>query len=510
MPALGMELRVSVRMSQRPQSTADQGKTDAPPVQAPRPEQTEIATRLGLTGAEAPRRRGSLLRRMLATGDWVAVIASLCLATALTSTTDIAVLFWATLFSPAWILILKLHGLYDNDHRRIRHSTFDELPSLLSASVLGTLALDGLLALSPVGPLSPDSAILVGVAGLAGCFGLRAVLRFFWHRLTGNAIGIVIGPAAAVDVVARRVATHPEARLTLAGYLSPPGENPASELPRIGSIADIGTVTPAYSVERVVVTAQQMSEPATEKLIEQCKAAGLGLTFLPEHFGLLGPGIELNRLAELPVLDFRFSDPPRSTIAMKRGLDMLVSGLMLTLLSPLLLAIAVFIVADSGNPVFFRQKRAGKDGVPFTMLKFRTMVADAEERLSEFVDLEKLDEPAFKIPDDPRITRAGRLLRRTSLDELPQLINVLWGSMSLVGPRPEEEAVVALYDERQRIRLAVKPGLTGPMQVYGRGDLTFEERLAIERDYLDNLSITGDLAILLRTPRAIVRGEGAY
>jgi len=183
---------------------------------------------------------------------------------------------------------------------------------------------------------------------------------------------------------------------------------------------------------------------------------------------------------------------------------------MLALLSPLLLAISLAILLDSGRPVLFSQRRAGKDGEPFTMLKFRTMVADAEQRLAELVDLEKLDEPAFKIPDDPRVTRSGRLLRRTSLDELPQLLNVFRGEMSLVGPRPEEEAVVALYDERQRIRLAVKPGLTGPMQVYGRGDLTFEERLAMERDYLDNLSLTGDLAILLRTPRAMVRGDGAY
>ena len=144
------------------------------------------------------------------------------------------------------------------------------------------------------------------------------------------------------------------------------------------------------------------------------------------------------------------------------------------------------------------------------MLKFRTMVADAEDRLGELIDLSKLDEPAFKIPDDPRVTRVGKLLRRTSIDELPQLINVLRGQMSLVGPRPEEEAVVALYDERQRGRLAIKPGLTGPMQVYGRSDLTFEERLAMERDYLDNLSLLTDLQILMRTPRAIVRGEGAY
>ena len=144
------------------------------------------------------------------------------------------------------------------------------------------------------------------------------------------------------------------------------------------------------------------------------------------------------------------------------------------------------------------------------MLKFRTMVQGAEEQLGELVDLEKLDEPAFKIADDPRVTRAGRILRRFSLDELPQFVNVLRGEMSLVGPRPEEEAVVALYDERQRIRLAVKPGMTGPMQVYGRGELTFEERLAMERDYLDNISVAGDLAILLRTPAAIFRGEGSH
>ena len=149
-------------------------------------------------------------------------------------------------------------------------------------------------------------------------------------------------------------------------------------------------------------------------------------------------------------------------------------------------------------------------GQPFTLAKFRTMVPDAEERLAELVDLSALDEPAFKIADDPRVTRFGRFLRRTSLDELPQLVNVLRGEMSLVGPRPEEEAVVALYDERQRARLSMRPGVTGPMQVYGRGDLSFEERLALERDYLDNVSITGDLAILLRTPRAMIRGEGAH
>ncbi|MFL5900516.1 MAG: sugar transferase [Solirubrobacterales bacterium] len=467
--------------------------------------------RFGLTGPAGSRQRGALLRRLLAIGDWIALIGALCLATAATSTTDVATLFWAVLFSPVWILVLKLHGLYDNDHRRIRHSTLDELPALISASALGTLALDGLMALSPAGPLSPFSAILVGLGALIGSFTIRAVLRFAWHRLTGVATGVVVGSAAAARMVSRRVATHPEARLRLIGYLAPADAAEGDEgLPRLGSIDDISRVAHDHDIERVVVTAQEMSEPTAERLIEQCKAAGLGLTLLPQHYGLLGPGIELNRLAELPVLDFRFSDPPWSTLMLKRTLDIAVSATLLALLSPLLLAVSLLILFDSGRPVLFRQGRAGKDGEPFTMLKFRTMVTDAEARLGELVDLEKLDEPVFKIPDDPRVTRAGRLLRRTSLDELPQLINVLKSDMSLVGPRPEEEAVVALYDDRQRIRLAVKPGLTGPMQVYGRGDLTFEERLAMERDYLDNLSVAGDLAILLRTPSAIVRGDGAY
>jgi exopolysaccharide biosynthesis polyprenyl glycosylphosphotransferase len=468
------------------------------------------ADKLGLSGPEGSRRRGALLRRLLALGDWTALLVALLVVTATTSSTNVADLFWAILFSPSWILVIKLHGLYDHDHRRIRHSTLDEVPSLVSATVLGTLVLDALLAVSPVGPLSPKSAIALGVITLVGCFVLRGALRWVWHRATPVALGLVVGPPATVDTVARRVVTHPETRLHLVGYLSASREEDSAELPRLGSFEDISEVAEVTGIERVVVTEQQMSEPAAERLIEECKKAGLALTFLPQHYGLLGPGIELNRLAELPVLDFRFSDPPRSTQAMKRAMDVLVSGFLLIVLSPLLLLAALAILIDSGRPVFFRQKRAGKDGVPFTMMKFRTMVADAEDRLSELIDLSKLSEPAFKIPDDPRVTRVGRVLRRTSIDELPQLINVLRGTMSLVGPRPEEEAVVALYDERQRGRLAIKPGLTGPMQVYGRGDLTFEERLAMERDYLDNLSLLTDLQILMRTPRAITRGEGAY
>jgi len=490
-------------MSQTPDIKRQSGETAAA---APAP----IAVDTERHGPNESRRRGALLRRLLALGDWGALLGALCAVTAGSSSTDVGVLFWAVLFSPSWVIVLKLHGLYDNDHRRIRHSTLDELPSLISASVLATLVLDGLLALSPAGPLSPASAIGVGVGAFAGSFALRGILRFLFHLFSVQATGLVIGPSAAVDMVARRVSTHPETRLALIGYLSSETETQAKELPRLGTPADISQVARELAIERVVVSEQQMSKIDTERLIAECKAEGLALTFLPQHYGLLGPGIELNRLAELPVLDFRFSDPPRSTLAMKRLMDIVVSAVLLVVLSPLLLGVALWILLDDGRPVFFRQRRGGKEGESFTMVKFRTMVTDAEQRLPELVDIENLDQPAFKIPDDPRVTRSGRWLRRTSIDELPQLFNVLRGQMSLVGPRPEEESVVALYDERQRGRLAVKPGMTGPMQVYGRSDLTFEERLAMERDYLDNLSLLTDLAILMRTPRAMVRGEGAY
>lgn len=500
-------------MTSKAQETASSQATPAnePPRGGSRDGADGVPGKVPQGGAVA-RRRGSLLRRLLAAGDWLALLSALCVVTAASSTTNVGTLFWAAMLSPVWILVLKLHGLYDNDHRRIRHSTLDELSSLISAAALGTLALIGLLALTPAGPVAASSAIAIGLGALVGCFVARATLRFFWHRAVGAATGLVVGPPEAVAIVARRIATHPEARLRLVGYLSASKDDRAQTdgLPRLGSIGEIARVSRQHEVERVIVTEQEMSEPAAERLIEECKAAGLGLTFLPQHFGLLGPGIELNRLAELPVLDFRFSDPPRSTVALKRVMDLTISAALLVLLAPLIAACALMIALDSGRPVLFRQRRAGKDGAPFMVLKFRTMVQGAEEQLPELVNLERLDEPAFKIADDPRVTRVGRLLRRYSLDELPQFLNVLRGEMSLVGPRPEEEAVVNLYDERQRLRLAVKPGITGPMQVYGRADLTFEERLAMERDYLDNISVAGDLAILLRTPAAILRGDGAY
>ena len=194
----------------------------------------------------------------------------------------------------------------------------------------------------------------------------------------------------------------------------------------------------------------------------------------------------------------------------KRLMDVVLGGLTLIMMALPMVGIALLVKLDSPGPIFFRQTRVGQDGRPFRIFKFRTMIDHAEEMLPALVDLEALTQPAFKLRDDPRVTRTGHILRRWSLDEVPQLFNVLAGEMSLVGPRPEQVEVVARYTDDQRRRLAVKPGMTGPMQVSGRGNLPFEERLALELGYIGHYSLRRDLSILLRTIPAVMRGDGAY
>lgn len=194
----------------------------------------------------------------------------------------------------------------------------------------------------------------------------------------------------------------------------------------------------------------------------------------------------------------------------KRALDLSLGTATLIFCAAPMALIALAVKLDSPGPALFTQTRIGENGRPFRILKFRTMVVNAEEMLPQLVDLAELPEPAFKLRTDPRITRRGHILRRYSLDELPQLINVLRGEMSLIGPRPEEAAIVAQYTDAQRRRLMVKPGMTGPMQISGRGALPFETRLTLELDYIEHYSLRQDLSILWRTLPAVLRGDGAY
>jgi len=223
----------------------------------------------------------------------------------------------------------------------------------------------------------------------------------------------------------------------------------------------------------------------------------------------LGAGLILGFLFSPPVIANKqnLSLVQQTT---KRSLDILISLIGLIIFLPFFPFVALAIKIDSDGPVLFFQERAGENGMPFKLVKFRTMVNDAEKMLFKFIDADNLKEPVFKIPQDPRMTRVGKFLRRWSLDEVPQLWNVLRGEMSLVGPRPEETWLVARYNDNQRQRLVVKPGLTGPMQIADRGDLSLSARLSLELEYIQNYSLKKDLIILLKSIPAIIRGKGAF
>jgi len=197
-------------------------------------------------------------------------------------------------------------------------------------------------------------------------------------------------------------------------------------------------------------------------------------------------------------------------ILTKRAIDIVGGAIGLLVSVPVVPIAAILIKLDSRGPVFFVQDRVGENGRVFQIYKLRTMVGNAEELLDQLIDLESLDEPMYKLRDDPRVTRVGRYLRRWSIDELPQFLNVLKGDMSLVGPRPEEVRVVRYYSAWHRQRLRVKPGVTGPVQINGRGDLALEERVQLEIDYIDNYSLGRDLKILLRTIPVVIEGNGSY
>ena len=214
---------------------------------------------------------------------------------------------------------------------------------------------------------------------------------------------------------------------------------------------------------------------------------------------------------ELPVVNVKIDPLDRAQLALKRALDVAVATTALVLLSPFLLAIAIAVKLDSPGPILFRQDRVGRHGKHFGMLKFRTMVEGAEKQLAALKDQnDPAYGPAFKIKEDPRITRVGRLLRKFSLDEVPQFLNVLWGEMSVVGPRPPLPSEVEGYETQHFYRLRIKPGITGLWQVSGRSNLSFEEMVSLDRFYIENWSFALDVTILLKTAYAVVARRGAY
>jgi exopolysaccharide biosynthesis polyprenyl glycosylphosphotransferase len=451
-------------------------------------------------------RKDALRRRLLFTADVVCFLLAVGAMVIVEGTRDPV---WGLLMLPVWVGVAKMEGLYDADQPKIWHLTTDEAPAILHWIVLSVAATLFFIRALPSETLTMESAIALFVVALGSAFVLRAAARAIWRGLVPPERALVLGSGKLADMVTRKLTLEPGHHLSVVEPKVSANDSERLDVERLNK-EDLGILVDEAEVERVILAAPELDEATLARVVSVCRSAEVKLSVMPPMRAMLGTAVRLSHIAEMPVIEYGTWGTPPSTMAIKRASDIIVSVLAIVVLSPVMLAVAIAVRLDSRGPAMFRQLRAGRYGRPFRILKFRTMCHDAEERISEVVSVTELREPMFKLREDPRVTRVGRFVRRTSLDELPQLFNVLVGQMSLVGPRPEEVWLVERYDETQRFRLQMRPGLTGPMQVHGRGELNFQERMAVEREYVENYSLRKDLKILLRTVSTILGARGAY
>jgi exopolysaccharide biosynthesis polyprenyl glycosylphosphotransferase len=282
-------------------------------------------------------------------------------------------------------------------------------------------------------------------------------------------------------------------------------------LPVLGGVDEVADVVARFEVDTVaVLPSQELDGSVLRRLGWQLEGTEAELLVAPAITDVVGPRIHIRPVAGLPLLHMERPELTGVRRVTKELFDRAASGFALLCLAPALLAIALAIQTTSRGPVLFRQERIGQCGESFTMLKFRSMVQDADRMVEQLAARSDGNGVLFKMREDPRVTRVGRILRRYSLDELPQLINVLRGDMSLVGPRPPLAKEVESYGEDMRRRLLVKPGLTGLWQVSGRSDLSWDDSVRLDVRYVENWSLALDVMILIRTVRTVLRGSGAY
>ena len=480
----------------------------------------------GRTSATSVRHRGWLIRRLLLLADIFGLVAAFAIAETLFgpapagSSYDAvdqfneSLLFLATL--PVWVLVAKLYRLYDRDEERTDHSTADDVVAVFHLVTVGVwLFLAAAWITHLVRPTFPKLLtfwILAIVLVTCARGAARALAR---RDKSYVQTAIIVGGDATGRLIAQKLRRHPEYGVKPIGFVdscAPRVAPTPDDLPLLGCPEDVPQLVESLDVDRVIVAFSQNSYRRTLDLIRSLKDYWVHVDVVPRLFELIGPGVDIHSVEGMPLVGltpFRLS---RSSQFVKRAADVTVALVALVVLAPLFALIALVIKLDSPGPVFFRQLRMGSGGETFRIFKFRTMTADADERKAELAHLNKHvrnggDPRMFKIEGDPRVTRSGRVLRRYMLDELPQLVNVLGGKMSLVGPRPlilDEDRHV---DGWARKRLDLKPGMTGLWQVLGRSDIPFDEMVKLDYVYVTSWSLWNDIRLLLRTIPLVARGE---
>jgi exopolysaccharide biosynthesis polyprenyl glycosylphosphotransferase len=418
----------------------------------------------------------------------------------------------AFLLAPTWVGLLAISRAYDRD--RVRTGT-EQVKALFEGTVR-MAALVAFLAFLSKSQLSRGFFLLALPGGFLALVGGRLVAQMLLQRARryGRCLHrvLAVGNVGDIEHLLRQLSRKERHGLRVVGACAvTSAAQVADGVPVLGIPSDARRVAAVVRADTVAVTSSGvLGREGVRQLAWQLEGSDTGLLLTPELTDVAGPRINVRPLGALSLLQVtepKFSGASR---ILKGAFDRVVAGLSLLLLSPVLLAIAVIITLDTRGPVFFRQTRSGVGGAPFSLVKFRSMVPTAEDQLIDLTDKNESGGVLFKIRRDPRVTRVGRVLRRMSLDELPQLWNVFTGEMSLVGPRPPLPSEVELYAADARRRLLVKPGLTGLWQVSGRSDLSWEESVRLDLYYVENWSFALDLMIVARTVGAVVAGRGAY
>jgi exopolysaccharide biosynthesis polyprenyl glycosylphosphotransferase len=488
------------------------------------PEWSELALRRrrGIVG-----RRAALVRRAFMLSDLLALALAFVLTeavygshTALNNSLSAGseyVVFLASL--PVWLLILKLYGLYRRDDERTAHSGADDIVPVFNAVTVGVwLFLGAALLTGLAHPKIPKLFLFWGLALVLALFG-RFVARQVC-RLSASYVqnAVIVGADASGQLIGRKLLQHPEYGLNLLGFVDsrPPELGvPLQHVPYLGTVGDLDDIVRTREVERVIV-ADPADDESMTGLVHDLKRSDVHIDVVSRLFEVFGPGVGTHKIEGVLLLGMARTRHSRAALVIKRVIDVVIAGFTLILVAPLFAWIAWRVRRDSPGPVFFTQMRLGRDMHHFRMLKFRTMVVGADQEshrayIAEIMDREAVPtaDGIYKLERPDEITRFGRWLRRTSLDELPQLINVIKGDMSLVGPRPCMPFEVEHFQPYHFERFSVPAGMTGLWQVTARARSTFVEALDMDVAYARDWSLGLDLWLLVRTPLQLLLKRGS-